>query len=87
MQLRGAQFIAKAHSAEEQANGLATRCPTGSALAAGLFRCAHPGHLGLRVGVVGVCLAEEYFVALHDTHWGLTRLYWIAQFAACSVIA
>jgi hypothetical protein len=38
---------------EEQANGLATRCPTGSALAAGLFRCAHPGHLGLRGGWLG----------------------------------
>jgi hypothetical protein len=77
VQLRKAQFIAKAYSFEGQANGLAT---------AGLFRSAHPGHLGLRVGVVGYVLLKEFFIALQHTRCGPTRLYWIAQFAACSVI-
>jgi hypothetical protein len=86
VQLRKAQFIAKAYSFEGQANGLATRYSTHSALTAGLFRSAHPGHLGLRVGVVGYVLLKEFFIALQHTRCGPTRLYWIAQFAACSVI-
>ena len=38
--------------AQGQANGLATRCFMRCALAADLFCPAHPGHWGLRVGVV-----------------------------------
>ncbi len=56
------------------------------ALADGVFRSAHPGHLGPKVGVVEICFAEEYFLALQSTRCELRRLYWIAQFAASTVV-
>jgi hypothetical protein len=65
VQLRNAQFIAKAFSFEGQANGLATRCSIRCALAAGLFRT--PWAFGAQGGGGWVCLAEEYFVVLQHT--------------------
>ncbi len=53
------------------------------ALAAGLFRT--PWALGAQGGCGWICLAEEYSIVLQHTHLEPTRLYWIAQFTACSL--
>jgi len=55
------------------------------ALADRLFRPAHPGHWGLRVGGGQVCFAEEYLVAIDHTSYRPARLYRIAQLAVCSL--